>query len=90
MKKVLPLRKTIDAIRPRLRKLEIETIMLKADELLADVQEAITVSSVAGETWGDGNEMYRGVLDLLNHKLGQIEHAARSITGLAGAKGEKS
>jgi hypothetical protein len=90
MKKVLPLRKTIDALGLRLRNAEIETIRLKVDRLLTDVQEASTVSNIAGETWGDGNEMYCGVLDLLNHKLGQIEQAAKSIAQLVGANGEKS
>ena len=67
------MRTQIDALDVRLRKVEFQTILSKTKELLADVQKASTVSGVAVETWGEDNEMFHGVLDLLDHKIGQIE-----------------
>lgn len=84
------LRTQSDALDVRLRKVEFQTILSRTKELLADVQEASTVSGVAAETWGEDNEIFRGVLDLLDHKLGQIEQAAKSITRLVGVKGKKA
>ena len=67
------LRTQIEALNVRLRKVEFLTILSRTKELLADVQEASTVSGVAAETWGEDTEMFRGVFDLLDHKIGQIE-----------------
>jgi hypothetical protein len=87
------LRKTIDALEARLRKVEIKTILMKVDDLLADVRDARTIIDVATEAWGEENEQTAaacvGVLDLLNYKLGMIEREAKGIPGLAGTKGEQ-
>lgn len=88
------LRRTVDHLDARLRKVEMHTILMQVDDLLAEVQDAKTVIDVATEAWGEENEQTAstcvGVLDLLHYKLGMIEREAMDIQGLAGAKGEKA
>ena len=84
----------IVSLEARVRKVEIQTILMSVDDLLAEVQDARTVIDVATEAWGEENEQTAsscvGVLDLLHYKLGMIEREAKGIQGLAGAKGEKA
>jgi hypothetical protein len=93
-KKRRQMRKTVNALEVRVRKVDNQTILMSVDDLLAEVQDARAVIDVATEAWGEENEQTAsscvGVLDLLHYKLGMIEREANGIQGLAGAKGEKA
>jgi hypothetical protein len=87
-------RERIVSLEARVRKVEMKTILMQVDDLLAEVQDARTVIDVATEAWGEENDQTAsscvGVLDLLNYKLGMIEREAKGIPGLVGENGEKA
>jgi len=61
----------------------LSRISVIADDLTTDIHDAQTVVGVATETYGEDNEPFLGVLDLLDTKLKMIENAVADVVTLA-------